>query len=244
MRCRRWLPPRWSRRRSGSARSSRRPTSAIRSRSPRELITLDDLAGGRFTLGIGAGGLGWDATILGQDPWSPRERADRFAEFVALLDQLLVGPVTTAAGRFYAADAVRSYPGCVQQPRIPFAVAATGPRGMRLAAEHGAAWVTNGDRTHDGPPLTAAEGCRVVREQMRRLDEACAAVGREPASLDRVVQTGTRLDPGLGSPAMFADTKDAYTEIGVTDLVVHWPRPTEPYQGDPSILERIAISDS
>ena len=77
----------------------------------RELITLDDLAAGRFTLGIGAGGIGWDATILGQDPWSPEERADRFAEFVAQLDQLLRGPVTTAAGRFYAADAVRNHPG-------------------------------------------------------------------------------------------------------------------------------------
>lgn len=210
----------------------------------RELITLDDLAAGRLTLGVGAGGLGWDATILGQEPWSPEERADRFAEFVARLDQLLCGPVTTAAGRFYAADAVRSAPGCVQQPRIPFAIAATGPRGMRIAAEHGAAWVTNGDRAHEGVPLDPTDGSRVVREQMQRLDEACAAVGRDPASLDRIVQTGTRLDPALGSPAMFEDAKGAYAEIGVTDLVVHWPRPADPYQGDPSILERIDLSET
>jgi alkanesulfonate monooxygenase SsuD/methylene tetrahydromethanopterin reductase-like flavin-dependent oxidoreductase (luciferase family) len=209
----------------------------------RELITLDDLAAGRFTLGIGAGGLGWDATILGQDPWSPVERADRFAEFVGLIDQLLRGPVTTAAGHFYAAEAVRNHPGCVQEPRLPFAIAATGPRGMRLAAEHGAAWVTNGDRAHEGAPLNAADGSRVVREQLHQLDEACATVGRDPSTLDRIVQTGTRLDPGLGSPAMFDDTKGAYAEVGVTDLVVHWPRRTEPYRGDASILERIAISD-
>ena len=31
----------------------------------------------------------------------------------------------------------------------------------------------------------------------------------------------------------------AYEEIGVTDLVVHWPRPTEPYEGDPAILEHL-----
>ncbi len=38
---------------------------------------LDDISGGRITLGIGAGGTGFDATALGQEPWTPRERADR-----------------------------------------------------------------------------------------------------------------------------------------------------------------------
>ena len=37
-----------------------------------ELVTLDDISGGRLTLGIGAGGDGWDATMLGQVAWSPR----------------------------------------------------------------------------------------------------------------------------------------------------------------------------
>src|SRR5215467_4978683 len=33
----------------------------------KELITLDDVAAGRLTLGLGAGGPGWDTTMLGQD---------------------------------------------------------------------------------------------------------------------------------------------------------------------------------
>ena len=49
----------------------------------KELISLDDISGGRITLGIGAGGTGFDATVLGQEPWTPRERADRFAEFLS-----------------------------------------------------------------------------------------------------------------------------------------------------------------
>src|SRR5207237_8214014 len=48
----------------------------------RELIALDDLSGGRFTVGIGAGGVGWGATVLGQTAWTPRGRAGHFAEFV------------------------------------------------------------------------------------------------------------------------------------------------------------------
>src|SRR6185312_13272512 len=32
----------------------------------REVIALDDIAGGRLTLGLGAGGLGFDAAVLGR----------------------------------------------------------------------------------------------------------------------------------------------------------------------------------
>ena len=205
----------------------------------RELITLDDVSGGRLTVGIGAGGEGWDATILGQTAWSPRERADRFEEFVTLLDRVLRGPSTTYAGRHYSAEAAPNQPGCVQQPRVPLALAATGPRGMRLAVAQADVWVTNGDRNHTGEPLRAAAGADLVRTQMARLDDACAAAGRDPATLDRLVCTGARLDAGLGSLAEWHDTRDAYAAVGVTDLVVHWPRPTDPYQGDPSILEHL-----
>ena len=64
----------------------------------KELISLDDISGGRVTLGIGAGGSGFDATALlggGQEPWTPRERADRFGEFVPLLDRLLTEDVVS-----------------------------------------------------------------------------------------------------------------------------------------------------
>src|SRR5262245_21958161 len=133
----------------------------------RELTTLDDVSRGRFTLGIGAGGTGWDATMLGQAPWSARERTERFAEFVDLLDRLLRTPATSYRGRFYSASEARTYPGCVQQPRIPFAIAASGPRGMRLAATYADTWVTTGDRRADRP-RAADDGVKVVREQMAR----------------------------------------------------------------------------
>ncbi|MGH9273853.1 MAG: LLM class flavin-dependent oxidoreductase, partial [Acidimicrobiales bacterium] len=145
----------------------------------RELITLDDISAGRVTVGLGSGADGWDATILGQDAWSPVERADRFDEFVRLLDQVLVGPMTSSTGRHYSADGAPNHPGCVQQPRVPFAIAATGRRGIRLAVELADIWVTNGDRAHVGPPLPVAQGVAVVREQMQRVDATCAAAGRD-----------------------------------------------------------------
>ena len=53
----------------------------------RDVLTLHDLTGGRFICGIGTGGT-LDAGILG-DSLTVRERVDRFAEFVAVLDRLL-----------------------------------------------------------------------------------------------------------------------------------------------------------
>jgi alkanesulfonate monooxygenase SsuD/methylene tetrahydromethanopterin reductase-like flavin-dependent oxidoreductase (luciferase family) len=198
----------------------------------RELITMDDLSQGRFEFGIGAGGVGWDATTLGQEPWSPTERADRFEEFVVLSDLLLRQPTTTWKGRYYAAHEARNAPGCVQGPRLPFVIAAGGPRGMRIAVEHGQTWVTVGTRDREGGPAPVSEGVATVREQLAKLDEACAKGGRDPQTLKRMVLTGLNLDSGVGSLGQFEDTLGRYAELGVTDYVVHWPRPTPPYQGD------------
>ena len=207
----------------------------------REILTLDDVSGGRLMLGLGAGGSGWDATILGQAAWSPRERAARFAEFVDLLDRLLRVPATSFEGHFYSANEARSHPGCVQQPRVPVAIAATGRRAMRVAATYGDTWVTTGTRT-TGRPLAAEPGALVVREQMAQLDEACATLGRDPASLQRLVLAGPDLDNGLASVEQFRETVAIYAAAGVTDFVVHWPRPNEPYACDLGSFERIISS--
>ena len=204
----------------------------------KELVTLDDVSGGRLTLWIGAGGEGWDATMLGHPAWSRRQRAARFAEFVDLIDRLLRDPAVSYRGRFYSANGARTYPGCVQRPRIPFAVAAAGPRAMRVAAGYGHTWVTTGELGRDGP-IGATQGAKMLRAQIARLDDACVEIGRDPASLARLVLTGPSLDPGLASIEAFRDTVGRYAEIGVTDFVVHWPRSSEPYAGDLATFEQI-----
>ena len=179
----------------------------------KELMTLDDVSNGRLTLGIGSGGVGWDATVLGEEPWTPRERADRFAEFVEITDRVLREPETSYEGRYYSADGATTHPGCIQRPRVPFAVAATGPRAMQLAARYADTWVTTGDR---GPESTLAgrEGAAAVRRQIDMLEAACSATGRDPASVGRLVLSGISLDSGLGSPAEFADTIGHYAASG------------------------------
>jgi alkanesulfonate monooxygenase SsuD/methylene tetrahydromethanopterin reductase-like flavin-dependent oxidoreductase (luciferase family) len=204
----------------------------------KEIITLDDISSGRVTLGIGSGSTGWDATMLGAPTWSPRERSERFREFVELTDALLREPETTYIGKFYSARDARTYPGCVQTPRVPMAIAASGRRGMQLAARYAETWVTTGNRNRSDP-VDTAQGARDVRDQIDLLEDACIEEGRDPATLSRLVLTGPRLTSGLSSVDEFEDTVGRYAAIGVTDLVVHWPREDEPYAADYPTFERI-----
>jgi len=205
----------------------------------RELMTLDDISGGRLTLGVGAGSRGSDASLQTQGGTAPAARTEKFGEFVDLLDELLRGEDVAFDGGHYSVNLAGLLPGSVQSPRVPFAVAATNRRSIEVVAKHGQLWVTNGDRGHRGPPLPPADGAAVVSRQMKFLDAACEQRGRDPATIDRLVLTGSRLDPGLRSAAQFAELKEIYATVDVTDLVVHWPRAQEPYAGDEAILEQI-----
>jgi alkanesulfonate monooxygenase SsuD/methylene tetrahydromethanopterin reductase-like flavin-dependent oxidoreductase (luciferase family) len=78
----------------------------------RDVLTLDDVSGGRFLCGLGAGG-DLDAGILGEDH-TLRERVDRFHEFVPLLDRLLREDRVDHVGAWYTARRARTLPGPVR----------------------------------------------------------------------------------------------------------------------------------
>lgn len=205
----------------------------------RDLLALEDAAGGRLTVGIGAGSASGDATVLGQPPLSPRERADRFEGFVTLLDAVLTADETTLDVPGFSAVDAPMRPGCLQRPRPPFVIAATGPRGMRLAARFGQGWVTTGDPETDEGPIDPVRGAAAVRRQIDGLERACVEIGRDPATIDRVVLTGLPLDPGLGSPEQLRDTLGRYGEAGATELVLHWPRTAGWFAGDLARFEAV-----
>lgn len=188
----------------------------------KELMTLDQLTGGRLEVGVGAGTEGPDARVLGEQPLSRTQRAERFAEWLSMLDRLLREPVTSLDGRWFTAVDAHQLPGCVQRPRVPFTVAAAGPRALALAARYGSAWVTYGPY---GADVGADEWFAAVADQSRRLTEALDGEGRGPAELRRTVLFGLEVGWPFESRERYRDTLGRLTELGVGEVGVHWPRP-------------------
>ena len=203
----------------------------------KDAIALDHVSGGRFVLGVGAGGVGWDATVYGE-PLALPARTARFEEMVEALDGLLTHGSFSYAGAHYVIVDARTLPGPLQRPRLPLAIAAAGPRALALAARHGDAWITIGDPWHD-PSAAGTE--RAVRDQLHRLEDACAAVDRDPGTLDRILLAGAEGERPTASVNAFADYVGRYADAGITDIVVHHPRAEDPHWDDPpDVLDEIA----
>jgi alkanesulfonate monooxygenase SsuD/methylene tetrahydromethanopterin reductase-like flavin-dependent oxidoreductase (luciferase family) len=178
--------------------------------------TVDDISGGRFDLGIGAGTRGFDASVHGGEEWSASERVTRFAEYVELVHELLTTERTTFDGAYYTAVDAPMY----GARRVPFTVAADKPRAMSVAARFGDRWVANtvyGD----------------VEAKCRRLDDACTAIGRDPASIARVLLVD-EFSFELSAAALEREV-DGAVALGFAEVVVR-----HPLDGDRSTLEAFA----
>ena len=205
---------------------------------------LDDVSGGRLLLGLGAGGSGWDAGVLGPPP-TPAERTRRFAEFTELLDTLLTQPVTEHAGEFYEAHAARMIPGCVQRPRVPFVMAANGPKAMSLAARYGQGWVTFGPSLPDDVVEASAAAAQEewwdgLATMVERFDVEARAVGRDPRAIERHLSLDGAPVFSLSSWETLQEGVERAAGLGFTDVVVHWPRTEGIYAGPEAVLERMA----
>ncbi|MFV2083693.1 LLM class flavin-dependent oxidoreductase [Micromonospora sp. LOL_021] len=201
----------------------------------REVTALDDISAGRLLLGVGSGGLGFDATVLGVGPLPPRARVDRYAEFVELLDLLLRTDRVTWQGRYFQAVDARSTPGCRQRPRVPFVLAANGPRSMDLAARYGAGWVTTGTVFDDLAAWWAS-----VAQLARRCDAALDRAGRDRGDLRRYLSLDSAPVFSLTSADFFADAVGRAAALGFTDVITHWPRRSSWYAGDERVLAEVA----
>lgn len=201
----------------------------------KDLLSLDDISDGRLIIGIGSGGLGNDATVLGMEEWSARERMDRFVNFIELLDELLSQPLTTKTGPFYSAVDARTLPGTVQKPRPPFCVAAAGTRGLGIVARYGQGWVSTGLSANRDQPCFDA-----ISAQLARLQVALDEVSRPLESIERVLLDGLNNERPLVSVDAFVDWAGRYAALGITELVIHWPEPDSLFDFDMTTFETIA----
>lgn len=200
----------------------------------KDLITLDDLSGGRLIIGIGAGGQGFDASVLGNEPWSTTERHERFKEFTSTLDRLLREPESTIDGPYYPIIESRQIPGPVQQPRPPMFVSAMGSKAISFAAQIGDGWISVG-----GLPTWKGSTEEAAREQSARLDEALAHSGRT-GPFARLFLDGQNDESPLTSYERFIDWAGRYRAIGFSELVIHYPVADSIFDVDQGLFERIA----
>ena len=198
-------------------------------------MSMQVLSGGRFLLGVGAGGPGFDSAVLGQSQLTGRARVDRYVEFVELLDRVLCNHSTTWEGDFFSAIDARSAPGSLQSPRVPFIVAGNARRSIGLAARFGDGWMTTG-----APGGTDEAWWKAVAENCARFDEELQARGRGTEGPARYLSLDAAPGYSLRSVDAFADALGRAGELGFTDVISHWPRPSGWYAGDESILDTIA----
>jgi alkanesulfonate monooxygenase SsuD/methylene tetrahydromethanopterin reductase-like flavin-dependent oxidoreductase (luciferase family) len=207
----------------------------------KEVMTLDHVSDGRVILGLGAGGPGFDSTVLGGELLPPAPRVSRLAEFVAVVDQLLREPRVSHAGEWYTVDEARMIPGCVQQPRVPIALAAGGPRTFALAARYADSWIIEAGSV--GTPETPEALDGALAERHDALTRACEAIDRDPASIDRLYMHGWEHERPIASASAFADFAARMQALGFTDVVVTDPRPGDQQWNDPvEVIDEIATT--
>lgn len=128
---------------------------------------LDEVSGGRFTLGIGAG---WNEAEFRAFGFPYDQRVDRFEEALKIIVPLLREGRTDVVGTYAQAPNCEDLPRGPRPNGPPILIGAFGPRMQRLAA-HYADVINTGFNPDDFAPGQSP------------IDEACRAVGRDPATL-------------------------------------------------------------
>lgn len=162
----------------------------------KEAATLDQLSGGRFELGLGAGAF-WDAIrAMGGPVREPREALAALREASLLIRAFWDGQTLRHDGAIYQAIGAR--PGPQPAHDIGIWLGVLGPRALRLTGELADGWVPSMAYV---PPSQAAVSNQII-------DEAARAAGRDPAAIRRIYNIA-----GDVSPAMEAGASDDDAQI-------------------------------
>jgi probable F420-dependent oxidoreductase len=144
--------------------------------------SVDDISGGRFVLGLGAG---WNETEYRAFGLPYDHRVSRFEESFEIVRRLVAGERVTLDGRFWSADDLVLLPSPAR--RIPLMIGSNGPRMLSIALPHVDWWNTWYDRYGN-----TVEG---FAELNAFVTAAAEQAGRDPAEVQRSTAVLVELDP-------------------------------------------------
>ena len=141
----------------------------------KEIATLDQISGGRFIFGIGAGWLKEETEIFGAN--FPR-RWGVTREAVLAMKALWTQDEAEFHGDFIDFPPVKSYPKPVQKPHPPILLGGAAKNVLQRVVAYGDGWM---------PTRMSPER---IQENRNRFNELATAAGRDPATLPiRVFRT-------------------------------------------------------
>ena len=149
--------------------------------------TIDEISGGRFVFGVGAG---WNETEFRAFGVPFDHRIARFEEAFTIIRTLLREGAVDFAGTYYEARDCELLPRGPRTGGPPLMIGSTGERMLRITAPHVDSW--NSWFTDTG---NRAAGVGPLRD---RVDAAARDVGRDPAAIARTVAVHVRLPGGTG----------------------------------------------
>jgi len=146
--------------------------------------TIDEISGGRYILGIGAGNT--DNADYQAFGFPTDRRYLRFAETIEIVHGLLKDGQIDFAGEYHSARNAELVMRGHRLEGPPIVIAAKGPKMLRLAARFGDGW-----NWWTAQPHEAVAALHPIVEELER---ACVEVGRDPDSLQRSIDIYT-IDP-------------------------------------------------
>jgi alkanesulfonate monooxygenase SsuD/methylene tetrahydromethanopterin reductase-like flavin-dependent oxidoreductase (luciferase family) len=201
--------------------------------------SIDLLSGGRFELGLGAGGF-WEAIeAYGGTRRTPGSSLEALTEAIEVIRRVWSGERGLRfEGEHYHLRGAHSGP----LPAHPIGIwlGVTGPRALKLAGRAADGWVPSfrGD-------------LKKIGEMSARLDDAAAEAGRNPASLRRILNVNGEITDGESSGILHGPVgqwAEQLTDMAITygiDTFVLWaegenqlPRFAEEIV--PKVRERVA----
>ena len=189
----------------------------------KQATAIDEISGGRFVLGLGAG---WNEAEFRAFGFPYDHRIDRFEEAFTIIRTLLRDGAIDFDGPFYQARDCVLLPHGPRAGGPPLLIGSNGSRMLRMTMPYAAAWNTWHTGTGNAPAGVAA-----LRDIV---DAACRDVGRDAATVRRTAAVQVRLprrdgpDPGTTrtrascrsrvSPARMADEFRAYAAAGLDEV--------------------------